>query len=109
MADVNFLFPAPMRPQSVMMFRLVFQLAGAIVASLYMLGQIPNLVINVGLGGLAISALFIGWIMLLFLTRIFSVFTYTNPRIHEQDRFHRRTALKPETTQRPGVVSGITG
>lgn len=77
MADVNFLFPAPMKPQSVMMFRLVFQLAGAIVASLYMLGQIPNLVINVGLGGLAIAALFIGWIMLLFLTRIFSVFTYT--------------------------------
>ena len=49
-ADVNLLFSAPMRPQSVLMFRLTTQLGMAILASVYLLFQLPNLTLNLGLG-----------------------------------------------------------
>ena len=51
MADVNFLFTAPMKPQSVLLFRLTFQMLGIITGSLYLLFQIPNLVLNAGVVG----------------------------------------------------------
>ena len=72
MADVNFLFTAPMKPQSVLMFRLTFQMATTILASVYLLFQIPNL-INMGLGASAIASVFVGWIMLLLFQRFFLV------------------------------------
>lgn len=84
MADVNLMFTAPMKPQSVMLFRLSFQMAAAFVASLYMLAQIPNLINGFGLKALGIVALMLGWVMLLILSRIFSVFTYTICSAHEK-------------------------
>ena len=48
MADVNLLFTAPMKPQSVLFFRLTFQMAALMLGSLYILFQIPNLVLNLG-------------------------------------------------------------
>ncbi len=83
MADVNFLFTAPMKPQSVLMFRLSFQMAAAIAASLYFIFQIPNLVINAGFGATAIVALFAGYIMLLIFQRLMVVFSYTVFTTHE--------------------------
>ena len=50
MADVNLLFTAPMKPQSVLMFRLSFQMVATVFASIYLVFQIPNLVVNMGLG-----------------------------------------------------------
>lgn len=52
MADVNLLFTAPMKPQSVLMFRLSFQMVATVFASIYLVFQIPNLVVNMGLGGI---------------------------------------------------------
>ena len=46
MADVNLLFTAPMKPQSVLMFRLSFQMVATVFASIYLVFQIPNLVVN---------------------------------------------------------------
>ena len=46
MADVNLLFPAPMKPQSVLLFRLIMQAGASIAATGYLLLQIPNLVLN---------------------------------------------------------------
>ena len=83
MADVNFLFTAPMKPQSVLMFRLTFQMASTILASVYLLFQIPNL-INLGLGASAIASVFIGWIMLLLFQRLMMVLSYTVFTTHEQ-------------------------
>lgn len=77
MADVNFLFTAPMKPQSVLLFRLSFQMMAAFVASLYLVFQIPNLVINAGLGVPAVVAMFAGYIMLLIFQRLMMVFSYT--------------------------------
>ena len=45
-ADVPILFASPMKPQSVLLFRMMLSLGMNIFVSLYMLGQIPNLVQN---------------------------------------------------------------
>ena len=84
MADVNFLFPAPMKAQSVLMFRLSFQMVALMFGSLYLVFQIPNLVINAGLDAFAVVTIFIAWIMFLFLSKIMSVFTYTLTATHER-------------------------
>lgn len=84
MADVNLLFTAPMKPQSVLMFRLSFQMAAAIAASLYLVFQIPNLVINAGLGATAVVAMFAGYIMLLIFQRLMVVLSYTVFTTHER-------------------------
>ncbi len=77
MPDVNFLFASPLPPQSVLMFRTVLQMGVAIVSSLYLLFQIPNLVLNVGLNIWTCLAIFLGYTFLLYFSRIVSVFTYT--------------------------------
>ena len=48
-ADVALLFPSPMKPQSVLMFRLGTQIGMTVFAGLYMLLQLPNLTVNMGL------------------------------------------------------------
>lgn len=48
-ADVNILFPSPLMPQSVLMFRLMSQIGSALIGSIYLLFQIPNLMYNLGL------------------------------------------------------------
>ena len=48
-ADVNLLFASPMKPQSVLLFRLMTQLGTSILASVYLLFQLPNLVLGLGL------------------------------------------------------------
>ena len=48
-ADVNLLFSSPMKPQSVLLFRLMTQLGTSILASVYLLFQLPNLVLNLGI------------------------------------------------------------
>ncbi len=60
-ADVNLLFPSPMRPQSVLMFRLATQMGLGLLGSLYMLFQVPNLSVNAGLGIWAALALAAAW------------------------------------------------
>ncbi|MBP5492986.1 MAG: putative ABC exporter domain-containing protein [Clostridiales bacterium] len=49
-ADVPMLFASPMKPQSVLMFRLISTLAASLMISLYMVFQLPNLINNAKLG-----------------------------------------------------------
>lgn len=98
MPDVNFLFTAPMRPQSVLLFRMILQMGKELVASLYLLFQIPNLVLNLGLSvGMAL-AIFACWVLTLFLGKLLGVLTYTlaatKPRV--------RNAIRP-------AVFGLVG
>ena len=44
--DIIMLFASPLKPQSVMMFRLMGSIGISILASLYMLFQLPNLILN---------------------------------------------------------------
>lgn len=84
MADVNFLFTAPVRPQSVLMFRLSFQMIMSVFASVYLVFQIPNLVKNMGLNVLGVIAVFTGWIMLMIYQKLMTVFSYTFFTTHER-------------------------
>ncbi|MBO6054227.1 MAG: putative ABC exporter domain-containing protein, partial [Oscillospiraceae bacterium] len=76
-ADVNLLFPSPMKPQSVLMFRLATQMGVALFASVYMLFQLPNLVLNAGMtlrGGLA---MILAWGLTLLTGKLIQVLLYT--------------------------------
>ncbi len=76
-ADVNLLFPSPMKPQSVLMFRLMTQLGTAIIASIYMLFQLPNLVLNLGLSIWAALGLIAGWCFTIMLGKLLQLLLYT--------------------------------
>ena len=93
MPDVNFLFTAPMRPQSVLLFRMILQMGKEFIASLYLLFQIPNLVLNLGLSvGMAL-AIFACWVLTLFLGKLLGVLTYTLTATHPRVRSAIRPAV----------------
>lgn len=83
-ADVPLLFAAPMKPQSVLLFRLMTQMGTAIVASLYLLFQLPNLILNLGLGLFSALGLIVAWILLIILGRLVQVLLYTVCSTHPE-------------------------
>ena len=76
-ADVNLLFASPMKPQSVLMFRLTMQLGVAVLGSAYMLFQIPNLVLNAGLSIWAALSLVAAWCLTIVIATLIQVLLYT--------------------------------
>jgi hypothetical protein len=76
-ADVPMLFSSPMRPQSVLMFRLLCTLGSSLIISLFMLFQIPNLTINVGLSLWGAVSLIIVYAMILVFSTLVQVIFYT--------------------------------
>ena len=76
-ADVNLLFASPMKPQSVLMFRLTMQLGMAILGSVYMLFQLPNLVLNLGLSIWAALSLVAAWCFTIVIATLIQVLLYT--------------------------------
>ena len=76
-ADVNILFASPLKPQSVLMFRLACQMGASLVASIYILFQIPNLVMNLGMDILGALSLIAVWFFMLVYSKLLSVFVYT--------------------------------
>lgn len=77
MADVNLLFSAPIHPQTVLLFRLIMQAGTSIIATVYLFFQIPNLVLNVGLGIGVAFAILGAWLLLLIFSKLLSVLLYT--------------------------------
>lgn len=77
MADVNLLFPAPLRPQSVLLFRLIMQAGTSLAGTLYLLFQLPNLILNLGLSPGAAAAMLVAWLLLLVYSKLISVLCYT--------------------------------
>lgn len=75
-ADVNLLFASPMKPQSVLMFRLAAQMGRAIALTLYLMFQLPNLVLNVGLSWTAAGALLLAWFAAVLIGRFLQVLLY---------------------------------
>ena len=76
MADVNLLFTSPMRPQSVLAFRLFIRASTMLLGSLYLLGQIASLH-NAGFSGWGIAAVFFGYFVMLMIAQLMGVVTYT--------------------------------
>ena len=72
-ADVNLLFASPMKPQSVLLFRLMTQLGTSIVASLYLLFQLPNLVLNLGVSIWAALAVIATWCLTIVVGKLLQI------------------------------------
>lgn len=83
MADVNFLFTAPMKPQSVLLFRLTFQMLAIFAGTIYLLFQIPNLVINLNLSIGTCFVIYFSLILALIVQKVLSVGMYTYTATHE--------------------------
>lgn len=84
MADVHWLFSAPVRPQAVLLFRLVVQMGGALTASVYLLFHLPNFMESLSLTPwMAIGLL--AWLLLaLALSRLLSVLVYTLTKTYDR-------------------------
>lgn len=83
MADVNLLFPAPMKPQSVLLFKLMNQILIGIFASIYLLFQIPTLNV-IGFNALSVILMFFVWIMLFTYQKLLNVLLYTLSSTHSK-------------------------
>lgn len=77
MADVNLLFSAPMKPQSVLMFRLLCQIGVMLASSVYIGFQIPNMYYNMGIPLVACISIIIVLILMLIYGRLISVLVYS--------------------------------
>ncbi len=77
MADVNFLFTAPKKPQSVLLFKTILQMGAILVGAVYLLFQLPNLILNLGLGIKAAICFLIAFVFLLMFVKLMSILTYT--------------------------------
>ncbi len=82
MADVNFLFTAPIKPQSVLLFRLTFQMLATFAGMFYLLFQIPNLVINLELPLSSCVLCFLAFVLVAIFQKLVSVGTYTYTASH---------------------------
>ncbi len=76
-ADVPMLFASPLKPQSVLMFRLISTLGTSLFISLFMLFQLPNLIYNVGLSAWAAVSLVIVYALILVFSTLVQVVFYT--------------------------------
>lgn len=76
-ADVPMLFSTPMRPQSVLMFRLLCTLGSSLFISLFMLFQIPNLTHGVGLSLWGAVSIIIVYSLILAFSTLVQVVFYT--------------------------------
>lgn len=77
MADVNLLFPSPLKPQTVLLFRLLSQLGSLLVASLIFLFQIPTLTDSGWITLPGTLLLILSWFFLLAYAKLLNVLLYT--------------------------------
>lgn len=76
-ADVPMLFASPVKPQSVLMFRLTCSLGTSFILSLFMIYQIPNLTINAGLSLWGAISIVIVYMLILMFSTLIQVALYT--------------------------------
>lgn len=103
MADVNFLFASPQKPQSVLLFKTVLQMGLEIMGSLYLCFQLPNLVLNLGISLFTALSILAVWMFALMLGKLTSILTYTVIATHE----HLRKYVKPLALVLPATLLGI--
>lgn len=76
MPDVNLLFSAPMKPQSVLLFKLTTQIFLLLFASVYLAIQVPTLVAELKLGAFVGAVMVFAWILILVYQRLINIFLY---------------------------------
>lgn len=67
MCDVNLVFTAPIKPQTVMIYGLIKKIAVESLASVYMLFQIPNLLRNYKISSISLSLIIISLLLFQFI------------------------------------------
>lgn len=80
-ADVNILFASPMKPQSVLLFRTVMQMGVSVMASFYILYQIPNLM-RTGMGLSGALAVILGWGLTLCVSQLLKMLCFVTASSH---------------------------
>jgi len=76
-ADVPMLFASPLRPQSVLMFRLLCTLGSSIFVSFFMLYQVPNLMNGAKLGFWGALSCIVVYMLILMFSTLVQVTFYT--------------------------------
>ena len=76
-ADVTLLFPSPMTPQSVLMFRLLLNLGLNLFLAVYMLFQLPNLIHNAGFSVYGSFSIIIAYGLVMAFSTLVQVTFYT--------------------------------
>ena len=76
-ADVTLLFPSPMKPQSVLMFRLLLNLGLNLFLAIYMLFQLPNLILNAGFSVWGSFSIIIAYGLVMAFSTLAQVTVYT--------------------------------
>ncbi len=93
MADVNLLFSSPMRPQSVLMFRLCCQMGAMIFLGIYLLIEVPMLIDVFGLPPLAAAIVVLTFALSIVFGKLLNVLLYTLCSSHERWKRWLRPAL----------------
>lgn len=82
-ADAALLFPSPMKPQSVLLFRTMTQIGASIAATLYItVYQIPNLMKNDGFSIWMIAAVFAGLVLTIGISQLFKMLCFVQGSVH---------------------------
>ena len=92
-ADVNLLFPSPMKPQSVLLFRLMTQIGATLAVGIYLLFQLPNLTLNMGLSPGTGLMLTLAFLVLIVFSKLVHLLLYMLGATHPQVRRYTRPAL----------------
>ena len=93
MADVNLLFSSPMRPQSVLMFRLCCQMGAMIFLGIYLLLEVPMMVTSFGFTPLAAAVVVISFALAVLFGKLLNVLLYTLCSSHDRLKKWLRPAL----------------
>ncbi len=100
MSDVNFLFSAPRKPQFVLLFKTMLQMGAIFIGTIYFAGQIPNLVLNVGMSLPMAIIILVAWMMILAFGKLTCILTYTLAATKESLRKY----VKPLALAIAGVI-----
>ena len=92
-ADVSLLFSAPLKPQSVMLFRIGMQIGTMIFMGVYLLLQLPNLVLNMGLSVWAGIAIIVAFSIMTFLSTLMQLLAYLLASKYEVVKKYLRKGL----------------
>ncbi len=76
-SDVNLLFPSPMKPQSVLLFRLMTQIGSTLLVSIYFLFQLPNIILNMGVSVWILLAVIAALILSVIFCKLLQILLYT--------------------------------
>lgn len=76
MADVNLLFSAPLKSQTVLLFKLMTQLGASLLASVYILFQLPNMINSLSMSPLAAAAVVAAWFLMLAFSKLLQMLSY---------------------------------